>query len=168
MAALIHKGHTVHTQADLPEKGSPAPSLRLTKTDLSDIFLHDLIGHKVVLNVFPSIDTTTCAASVRQFNQLASSMSNTLVLCVSKDLPYAYRRFCGAEGIVNVIPASQYKDQSFSQAFGIDLLDGTLAGLMSRAVIILDEGGTIRYTEQVHDISHEPDYEAALSALRAL
>lgn len=167
MAGITHKGNIVTTAGDLPAKGTRAPSFRLTKTDLEDVDLEDFPGQRIVLNIFPSIDTSTCATSVRKFNQLAASLPNTVVLCISKDLPFAHRRFCGAEGIKNVLALAQYKDRSFSDAYGVDIVSGsTLTGLMSRAVVVVDEKGRILYTEQVADISSEPDYESVISILQ--
>lgn len=165
MSTIHHKGKEIHTAGSLPAIGKTAPEFRLTKNDLSDFRLSDLRGKKVILNIFPSIDTGTCASSVRRFNQLASDMENVIVVCVSKDLPFAQKRFCGAEGIENVITASQYKDTSFSDAYGVDLVDGALTGLMSRAIVVIDENGIVTYTEQVEDISSEPDYDKAMHAV---
>ncbi|MFN0033127.1 MAG: thiol peroxidase [Flavobacteriales bacterium] len=168
MATITHRGNAATTAGELPHRGALAPTFRLTGTDLKDIRLEDLKGKNVVLNIFPSIDTSTCAQSVRRFNELAASLKNTVVLCVSKDLPYAHRRFCAVEGIENVRCAAQYKDTSFSDAYQVDITAGsTLVGLMSRAIMVIDERGTVRYTEQVADISSEPDYERALSALKS-
>lgn len=165
MSTTAFKGNPVHTQAELPAVGSIAPDFNLVGQDLKTITKSDLAGKKVVLNIFPSVDTGICAMSVREFNQRASTLDNTVVLCVSKDLPFAFKRFCGAEGIENVLTGSQFKDQKFSEAYGVDMLDGPLAGLMSRAVVIFDESGKVRYTEQVPEITQEPNYEAALAAL---
>jgi thioredoxin-dependent peroxiredoxin len=166
MAEITFKGNPVHTAGNLPTAGSPAPDFRLTKTDLTDVSISDLKGKKVVLNIFPSVDTGVCAASARRFNQLASSLENTIVLNVSKDLPFAHKRFCAAEGLENVHGASEYKDNSFSQAYGVDMKDGALAGLMSRAVVVVDENGMVTYNQQVADIGIEPDYDAAIAALK--
>jgi thiol peroxidase len=165
MATITHRGNEIITAGTLPESGKPVPNFRLTKSDLTDVTPKELAGKKVVLNIFPSIDTGVCAASVRRFNQLASALDNTLVLCVSKDLPFAHNRFCGAEGIENVHMSSQYKDTSFSDAMGVDIVSGPLAGLMSRAIVVLDENGMVKYTEQVPEIGSEPDYEKAIEAL---
>jgi len=166
MATITHRGNEIHTAGSLPATGQPVPAFRLTKSDLTDITPKELAGKKVVLNIFPSIDTGVCASSVRRFNQLASALDNTLVLCVSKDLPFAHNRFCGAEGIENVFMSSQYKDTSFSDAMGVDIQSGPLAGLMSRAIVVLDESGVVKYTEQVPEIGSEPDYEKAIEALK--
>lgn len=165
MAEITFKGNKVTTAGNLPAAGTSAPDFNLVKTDLSTVQLNDLRGKKVVLNIFPSIDTGICAASARKFNELASKMENTVILNVSKDLPFAHNRFCAAEGLENVHGASQFKNDNFSQAYGVDMTDGPLAGLMSRAVVIVDENGTVTYTEQVPEIAQEPNYDAALAAL---
>ncbi|MEY3398277.1 MAG: hypothetical protein RL220_871 [Bacteroidota bacterium] len=163
---VTHREKEVILAGSLPEVGTPAPDFRLTLQNLSDVSLADFKGRKLVLNIFPSIDTPTCASSVRRFNALMSDVAETVVICVSKDLPFAQRRFCGAEGIENVITGSQYKDTSFSDAYGVDMVSGTaLSSLMSRAVVVIDRQGIVRYTEQVGDISIEPDYEKVLNAL---
>lgn len=165
MSTITFKGNNVETAGSLPAVGSSAPDFQLTKTDLSTVSLKDLSGKKVVLNIFPSVDTGVCAASARKFNQLASSMENTVVLNVSKDLPFAHNRFCAAEGLQNVHGASQFKDDNFSKAYGVDMTTGPLAGLMSRAVVVVDENGVVKYTEQVPEIAQEPNYDAAIAAL---
>ncbi|MGJ1286942.1 thiol peroxidase [Sphingobacterium spiritivorum] len=166
MATITFKGSDVHTQGDLPKVGSQAPDFKLTAGDLSDKSLTDFKGKRVVLNIFPSIDTGTCAASVRAFNKAAADLDNTTVLCISKDLPFAQGRFCAAEGINNVLTLSEYKDSSFSDAYQLRLTDGPLAGLLSRVVIVLDEEGKVVYEEQVSEIVNEPDYDAALATLK--
>lgn len=163
MTTVTLKGNPFNTVGELPAVGSQAPSFTLTKTDLSDLKSSDLSG-RVVLNVFPSVDTPTCANSVRQFNSKASSLDNTTVVCVSKDLPFALDRFCGAEGLDNVIAASAFRS-SFADDFGLKMQEGPLAELCSRAVVILDESGKVVYTEQVAEIADEPDYDKALAAL---
>jgi thiol peroxidase len=165
MSTITFKGNNIETAGTLPAVGSHAPNFSLIKTDLSEVNLDALKGKKVVLNIFPSVDTGICAASARKFNQLASSMENTVVLNVSKDLPFAHNRFCAAEGLENVHGASQFKDENFSKAYGVDMTTGPLAGLMSRAVVIVDENGVVKYTEQVPEIAQEPNYEAAIAAL---
>ncbi len=165
MATITLKGNTIHTNGNLPAIGSKAPDFNLTKTDLSNATLADYEGSKVVLNIFPSIDTGTCAASVRQFNKEAAELNNTQVLCISRDLPFAQARFCGAEGIENVINLSDYGTGTFGKNYGLEITDGPLQHLHSRAVIVLDENGTVRYTEQVPEIVDEPNYKAALEAL---
>jgi thiol peroxidase len=166
MAQITFGGNPVHTEGELPAVGAKAPSFRTTKSDLSDITLEDFAGNKVVLNIFPSIGTGVCAASVRKFNQEAANLDNTVILSVSRDLPFAHKHFCEAEGIENVIPTSEYKDESFSKAYHVRLKDGPFEGLLSRAVVVIDEGGTVVYTEQVAEIGQEPDYEKALQALK--
>jgi thiol peroxidase len=165
MATITFKGNALKTAGNLPAKGSKAPDFTLTKTDLSDLSLKDLAGKKVVLNIFPSVDTGICAASVRKFNEKASSLQNTVVVCISKDLPFAHARFCEAEGLKNVIPVSEYKNTHFSEAYGLTMTEGPLSGLMSRAIVVIDESGQVTYTEQVPEIVQEPDYEAAIAAL---
>jgi thioredoxin-dependent peroxiredoxin len=167
MAKITFKGNAVHTAGTLPAVGSAAPDFKLTKSDLGDLSLKDYRGRKVVLNIFPSLDTPVCAASVRRFNAEASKLDNTTVLCISRDLPFAQGRFCAAEGLNNVITASEYKDSSFSDAYGVRIQDGPLAGLLSRAVVVVDENGKVKYTEQVPEIAHEPDYARALAALKS-
>lgn len=167
MAKITFKGNAAHTAGTLPAVGSAAPDFKLTKSDLSDASLKDYLGKKVVLNIFPSLDTPVCAASVRRFNAEASKLDNTVVLCISRDLPFAQGRFCAAEGLNNVITASEYKDSSFSEAYGLRIQDGPLAGLLSRAVVVVDESGKVKYTEQVPEIVHEPDYAKALAALKS-
>lgn len=164
MADITFKGNLVHTRAELPEVGSTAPDFELTGADLSQVKLTDFAGSKLVLNIFPSVDTGICATSVRTFNELAANLADTKVLCVSKDLPFALNRFCGAEGIANVSVASDFRT-SFGDAYGVTMTDGPLAGLLSRAIIVLDQQGRVVYTQQVPEITTEPDYEAALAAL---
>lgn len=166
MAHFIHRGHSAETQGNLPAAGSMAPSFRLTGQDLNDLTLEDFKGQRLILNIFPSIDTGTCATSVRRFNQLASALQNTRVLCISNDLPFAQRRFCGAEGIENVLTLSEYKDSSFSDNYGVKIISGSsLIGLMARAIVVIDEHGKVLHSELVSDIGREPDYEAAIHPL---
>lgn len=165
MAQITLKGNPVHTTGNLPGLGSIAPDFRLTKSDLSDVSLSDFVGKRVLLNIFPSIETSVCSASVRNFNVQASQLDNTVVLCISKDLPFAHKRFCEAEGIENVITLSQYKDGNFSTSYNVEMVDGPFAGLMSRVVIALDADAKVIYVEQVPEIGQEPDYEAAIKAL---
>ncbi len=166
MSQVTFKGNPIQTAAELPEIGSSALDFTVVNTDLASISLSELKGKKVVLNIFPSIDTPVCAASVRRFNEEAAKFSNTTVLCISRDLPFAHKRFCAAEGIDNVIAGSVYRDSSFSDAYGVLIQDGPLAGLFSRAIIIIDEQGTVIYTEQVPEIGQEPDYGRALAAIK--
>ena len=165
MATVTLKGNEIHTLGNLPSSGSEAPNFILTKNDLSSATLSDYKGQKVVLNIFPSVDTGTCAQSVRQFNQEAAELENTKVLCISKDLPFAQARFCGAEGIDKVETLSDFRDGNFGKAYNVEFTDGPLQGLLSRAVVVLDENGTITYAEQVAEIVDEPNYKAALEAL---
>ncbi|WP_047245603.1 thiol peroxidase [Maribacter thermophilus] len=165
MATVTLKGNEIHTLGNLPEKKSKAPDFELTKNDLSTVKLSDYKGSRLVLNIFPSVDTGTCAQSVRQFNQEAAELENTIVLCISKDLPFAQARFCGAEGIENVEMLSDFRDGNFGKAYNLDFTDGPLAPLHSRAVVVLDENGSVLYTEQVSEIVDEPNYKAALEAL---
>lgn len=165
MAEITLKGNTIKTNGELPQVGSVAKDFQLVATDLSVKSLADFKGTKLVLNIFPSVDTGTCAASVRKFNQEASTLENTKVLCISRDLPFAQNRFCGAEGLENVINLSDFKDASFGNSYGLTIENGPLAGLHSRAVIVIDENGIVKYTEQVAEIVDEPNYESALAAL---
>lgn len=165
MASITLGGNPVKTSGELPNVGSKAPEFELIKTDLSIATLADFLGSKLVLNIFPSVDTGTCAASVRKFNESASQLENTKVLCISRDLPFAQKRFCGAEGLENVINLSDFKSGSFGKDFGLEIMDSVLAGLHSRVVIVLDENGIVQYAEQVAEIADEPNYESALAAL---
>ena len=165
MATVTLHGDSIQTIGELPAKGTSAPDFKLTKGDLSATTLADYKGKKVVLNIFPSIDTGTCATSVREFNKKAAGLANTTVLCISKDLPFAQARFCGAEGIENVEMLSDFKDGNFGAAYGLAFSNGPLMPLHSRAVVVLNEEGKITYTEQVPEIVDEPNYEAALAAL---
>ena len=165
MASITLGGNPIHTNGELPAVGSKATDFNLIKTDLGTSSLADFAGSRVVFNIFPSIDTGTCAASVRKFNEKASTVSNTKVLCISRDLPFAQKRFCGAEGLENVINLSDFKDGSFGKNYGLEITDWPLAGLHSRVVLVVDENGTILYAEQVNEIADEPNYEAALAVL---
>lgn len=166
MATITLHGNTVHTLGSLPEKGGAAQDFSLTKGDLSETSLEAYKGKKVVMNIFPSIDTGTCAQSVRQFNQEAAELDNTVVLCISKDLPFAQGRFCGAEGIENVEMLSDFRDGSFGKTYQVEFTDGPLRSLHSRAIVVLNEEGTVIHTEQVPEIVDEPNYKAALEALQ--
>ena len=165
MATITLKGNPVHTVGTLPEKGSIAPDFILVKTDLSEIRLSDYKGKKVNLNIFPSLDTSTCAASVRRFNKEAQDLDNTIVLCISMDLPFAHSRFCTSEGLEKVVNASAFRSPEFGQDYGVLFTDGPLKGLLSRAVVIVDEEGKVIYTEQVPEIVNEPDYSSTLAVL---
>jgi len=164
MATITLKGNEIHTSGNLPKVSSQAPDFKLVKTDLSELDKASLKGKKVVLNIFPSLDTDVCAASVRRFNKEASELDNTVVVCVSKDLPFAHARFCTTEGLDNVISASDFRTGKFGEDYGLTIADGPLAGLHSRAVVVLNENGDVVYTEQVPEIVEEPNYEAALKA----
>ena len=165
MAQVTLKGNPIHTVGELPRVGAAAPNFTLTRKDLAEISLADFKGQRVVLNIFPSIDTPTCATSVRTFNAKASALTNTVVLCVSQDLPFAAGRFCGAEGLDNVIPASAFRNADFGQSYGVMLSDGPLRGLLARSVVVLDEAGKVVHTQLVPEIANEPDYAAALAVL---
>lgn len=165
MATVTLKGNEIHTSGILPAIGSVAPDFKLAKGDLSTASLSDYSGKKVVMNIFHSIDTGTCANSVRQFNIEAAELDNTVVLCISRDLPFAMNRFCGAEGIDNVQTLSDFKDWNFGKSYGLEYIDGPIQGLLSRAMIVLDENGKVIYTEQVQETVDEPNYKAALEAL---
>ena len=165
MAEIKLKGNPIHTIDELPAVGLKAPDFVLTGVDLSDKTLSEFNGKRVILNVFPSVDTPVCAASVRRFNQEASNLENTIVLCISADLPFAHSRFCGAEGLNNVISLSSFRS-NFAEAYGLKIVDGPMAGLTARAVLIVNEDGHIAYHELVPEIAQEPDYEKALSVLR--
>jgi thiol peroxidase len=165
MASITLGGNPIHTSGELPKVGTKAPDFSLVKNDLSTATLADFSGSRLVLNIFPSIDTGTCATSVRKFNESASQLQNTKVLCISRDLPFAQKRFCGAEGLENVVNLSDFKDGSFGKNYGLEIVESGLAGLHSRVVIVLDASGMVQYTEQVPEIANEPNYEAALAVL---
>lgn len=165
MATVTFKGNEVHTQGTLPKVGDDAPDFSLTGSDLSQKTLADFSGKHVVLNIFPSVDTGTCAASVRRFNQELSELQDTVVLCISKDLPFAQGRFCAAEGLEQVLSLSEYKDANFSEAYGVKFSDGPLEGLLSRAVVVISPEGKVKYTEQVAEVTEEPNYKAALTSI---
>ena len=165
MAQITLKGNPVNTLGNLPKVGTKAPDFTLVKDDLSTKSLSDYAGNKVILNIFPSIDTGTCAASVRRFNAEASGLDNTVVLCISKDLPFAQARFCGAEGLKDVHNLSDFRTGHFGKDYGVEIVDGPLAGLESRAVVVVNEEGDVIYTQQVSEIVDEPNYEPALKAL---
>ncbi len=165
MAETALRGNPVQTSGDLPAVGSAAPAFTLTGSDLAPVSSEELSGQRVVLNIFPSVDTPTCASSVRTFNERAAEMDNTTVLCVSADLPFAQGRFCGAEGIENVKTASTFKNADFLSNYGVGMVDGPLEGLCARAVVVLDESGTVVHQQLVAEIADEPDYDAAISSL---
>jgi thioredoxin-dependent peroxiredoxin len=166
MATITLKGSPVTTSGSLPKVGSKVSSFVLTKADLADTTMDAFAGKRIVFNIFPSIDTGICALSVKRFNKEASSLKNVVVLCISMDLPFAHSRFCGAEGLKDVITLSAFRSDAFGKDFGLVMTDGPLKGLLSRAVIITDEKGIVTYTEQVPEIAQEPDYESALKVLR--
>ena len=165
MAIVTLKGNEVHTNGDVPTSGAVAPEFSLPGTDLEDKGLTSFAGQRKVLNIVPSLDTPVCAAQTRQFNQLASSLENTVVLVVSGDLPFAQQRFCSTEGLENVVTLSTFRDQKFGFDYGVQLVDGPLRGLTARAVLVLDEANRVLHSQLVPEIAEEPDYEAALSAL---
>ncbi|MEV7426888.1 MULTISPECIES: thiol peroxidase [unclassified Streptomyces] len=160
------KSNPVNVNGDFPKVGAEAPAFELVAGDLSTATLKTFAGQRKVLNIFPSVDTGTCAASVRKFNEVAAGLANTAVLCVSADLPFAQGRFCGSEGLENVKTLSTFRSRAFVENYGVDLADGPLAGLAARAVVVLDENDKVIYTELVEEITQEPNYEAALAALK--
>lgn len=164
MASITLQGDPVSTVGDLPAVGTQAPAFELVGADLGPVTSQSLAGRRVVLNIFPSVDTGVCAASVRQFNALASGLENTTVVCVSADLPFAAARFCGAEGLDNVVTGSSFRS-TFGTDYGVTMADGPLAGLLSRSVVVLDADGTVLHAQQVPEIRTEPDYDAAVAVL---
>ncbi len=166
MATIALKGNPIHTVGDLPELGTGAPDFNLTRGDLSDVSLKDFAGKRKLLNIVPSLDTGVCAASARRFNVEAAKVPGAVILTVSRDLPFAQQRFCEAEGIKEVVPLSELRNRDFGDDYGVRIADGPLAGLLSRAIVVLDEKDKVIYHEQVPDIVQEPDYEKALAALR--
>lgn len=166
MATTALKGHTIQLKGDLPQVGSQAPEFTLTTIDLQDLNLKDFKGQKLILNIFPSVDTGICAASVRTFNQKAADLENATVLCISRDTPMAHRRFCGAEGIEDVISLSQIRNTEFMDNYGVELAEGAMAGFFARCVVVIDEAHKVLYTQITNDITEEPDYEAALAAAK--
>jgi thiol peroxidase len=168
MAEITLQGTPVQTAGNLPAVGMMAPSFRLVKTDLSEAGLHDFIGKNIILNIFASLDTSVCAASVRRFNKEASESPNTVILCISADLPFAHKRFCETEGLDNVVPLSVFRSPEFGRDYGVVFTSGPLSGLLSRAVVIIDKSGQVAYTEHVPEFTHEPDYDAALLVLSQL
>ena len=166
MATTNFKGQPVKLIGEFIQVGKVAPDFELVKTDLSSFSLKDLKGKNVILNIFPSLDTSVCATSVRKFNKLAADMDNTLVIAISKDLPFAQSRFCTTEGIENVIPASAFRASDFSQQYGIEMVDGPLAGLLARAVVVIDENFNVIYEELVPEITQEPNYDAVIAVLK--
>jgi thiol peroxidase len=165
MAKITLKGNDIHTIGELPTVGTGAKNFQLVGTDLSTKTLNDFAGKNLVLNIFPSVDTGTCAASVRNFNKTAADLSNTTVLCISRDLPFAQNRFCGAEGIENVVMLSDFKTGQFGDDYGLTINDGPLAGLHSRCIVVINTEGSVVYTEQVSETTEEPNYDLALGSL---
>lgn len=166
MANITLGGNPIETSGNLPQIGELAKDFVLVKQDLSELSLGDLKGKKVILNIYPSVDTGTCAMSTRKFNAEASKLENTQVVCVSRDLPFAFKRFCGAEGIDQLITASDFKTGQFGKDYGLEMTSGALKGLHSRCIIVLDENSKVIYTEQVPEIANEPNYELAMAAIR--
>lgn len=166
MAKIFLKGNEIHTNGELPKIGDVAPDFKGVKGDLSELSLSELKGKRVVLNIFPSLDTSVCATSVRNFNKKAAELSNTVILAVSKDLPFAQGRFCTAEGIDKVIPLSMFRCSCLEDKYGVLITDGPLKGLLARAVVVIDENGKVVYEELVPEITTEPNYEAAIASLK--
>ena len=166
MAQVTRRGSPVQISGELPEVGSKAPAFKLVGGDLSDVTLETFAGKRKVLNIFPSVDTPTCATSVRKFNAQANELNNAVVLCISTDLPFAQARFCGAEGLENVKNLSDFRDPGFAVDYGVAIADGPLKGLTARAVVVLDENNTVLHSELVSEIGQEPNYEAALAVLK--
>ncbi len=166
MALITFQGKPLKTVGELPKVGSRAPDFTLTKMDLAETHLKDFLGKKVILSIFPSIDTGTCAEAERRFNEKANQLQNTVILCISADLPFAQKRFCAAEGLTQIIPTSTFRHPEFGQTYGAAFVEGPLAGLLSRAIVVLDENNTVIYTQQVPELSKEPDYQAVLNALK--
>ena len=167
MAQVTLKGNPSQTVGDLPAAGQPAPGFTLVDKDLKEISLQDYAGRKVVLNIFPSVDTPTCAMTVRRFNAEIGKRGNAVAVCASMDLPFAHARFCGAEGLDNVVSASAFRNPDFGERYGVSLTDGPLKGLFARAVVVIDADGRVVYNQLVPEIADEPDYDAALQALDA-
>jgi len=166
MASITLKGNPINTNGELPKVGAKAPAFSLTKVDLSDVGLDAFAGKVVVLNIFPSIDTPVCAASVRRFNAEVSKLGDAVVLCASADLPFAHKRFCGAEGLDNVLSVSDLRDKGFGERYGVKVVDGPLAGLLARAVVVIGKDGAVKYTQLVPEIAEEPNYDAAIAAVK--
>ncbi|MDF1560012.1 MAG: thiol peroxidase [Bacteroidales bacterium] len=165
MAKITLRGNPVNTSGSLPAKGSKAPSFTLVKSDLGTLSLDELAGKKVILNISPSLDTGVCATAARKFNEVAAGWDNTVVLAITKDLPFAQGRFCSTEGINNVITLSGFRDSDFGKAYGVEIVDGAFTGLYARSIVVIDENGVVKYTELVPEIAQEPDYDAAVAAL---
>jgi len=166
MAKITLKGNPANTSGDLPKKGSKAPDFTLVKSDLTNLSLKDLKGKRVILSISPSLDTSVCATSVRKFNKTATEKSNTVVLAITKDLPFASARFCTTEGITNVSPLSGFRNSTFGKDYGVQIIDGAFEGLYARSLIVIDENGVILHTELVPEIATEANYDAALAVLK--
>ncbi|MDR0977243.1 MAG: thiol peroxidase [Prevotellaceae bacterium] len=167
MATTKFQGAPVKIMGEFIKTGTIAPDFTLVKTDLSSMSLSELKGKNVILNIFPSLDTSVCATSVRKFNEKAAALANTVVLCISKDLPFAHARFCTTEGIKNVTPLSDFRYTDFDQAYGLRMMDGPLAGLLARSVVVIGKDGRVVYTELVPEITQEPNYDAAIKSFNA-
>lgn len=165
MATITLQGNNIHTLGNLPKEGEKAPDFKLTGTDLTTKTLKDFKGHNLILNIFPSVDTGVCATSVRKFNKEASELDNTKVLCISRDLPFAFSRFCGAEGLENVVNLSDFKNGSFGKDYGLEIIDGAFEGLHSRCIVVINKDGNVIYNEQVPEIAQEPNYAEAINSL---
>ena len=165
MSTITLKGQPIHTIGQLPITGDVAPEFNLTKDDFSEIKLDDLLGKTIILSIFPSIDTSVCARSTRVFNESATKLPNTSVVCISADLPFALKRFCAAEGLDNIIMTSTYRHPEFGENYGVTIIDGDLKGLLSRAVVVINPEGRVIYSEQVPEIAQEPRYEQVLAAI---
>jgi thiol peroxidase len=165
MANITLRGNPVHTSGELPKVGAAAPAFKLVGQKLNDVSLADFAGKNKVLNIFPSVDTPTCATSVRKFNEKASKLTDTVVLCIAEDLPFAMTRFCAAEGLANVVNLSLMRGREFAEAYGVRISDGPMAGLCARAVVVLDKDNKVKHVQLVKELADEPDYEAALKAL---
>jgi len=166
MGTITLKGAATHTVGTLPKTGGAAPDFTLTTTNLNDVSLHDYKGKNLVLNIFPSLDTATCAMSVRAFNMRVAKLPNTVVLCISMDLPFAMKRFCENEGLNHVISLSGFRHPGFGAVYGLTIADGPLKGLFSRAVIVINDSGKVTYTEQIAEIADEPQYDKALAVIK--
>lgn len=166
MATVTLKGNPINTSGDLPSVGSAAPDFTLVKTDLSAVSLKDLAGKTVVVSIFPSVDTPTCATSVRRFNAELDKLGDVTVLCASADLPFAHKRFCGAEGLDRVLSVSDLRDKDFGKRYGVTIVDGPLAGLLARAVVVIGADGKVKHSQLVSEVADEPDYDAAIKAAK--
>jgi thiol peroxidase len=167
MASITLQGNPTHTIGELPSVGTEAPDFIMTRNDLSEVRLHDCLGKITILNIFPSLDTATCAAAMQKFNDIIGSQNDVQVLCISADLPFAQQRFCAAKHLNNVIPVSIFRNTNFGKLYGVLITDGPLAGLLSRAVIVLDKQGKIVHTEQVKELADEPNYQPIIDYIKA-